>query len=231
VAIEQWQIESRREAGWSDTEIANWLKGASQIGSQAWMDTAYTGPEPDLATKAALSDAAYANTWIGSYAQQLIDAGAPVQQQVQQIAKTAIKPSTAIEDLWSAVPAISPSGALATRIAESGGYAGWNANMGVVAAPPGEYNDPNAVLAPGSPVSGAGVGTLDVMQAEIDSLGSAIAKLGIGGGSSATGSDTTTGGGILSQIGMIPLLIIGGIFIGLIWLTMRGSRAGSGVPG
>jgi hypothetical protein len=201
--------------------------GSQQIGSQFWMNSGYTGPEPDLATKQAFSTAEYANTWIGDYSKKLVDAGVPVSDSVAAIAKTAIPPSQQISDLWQAVPQIAPSGALADRIAEAGGYTKWATNMGVVTAQTNTVNDPNATLAPPSPVSGAGAGTLDVMQAEIGGLGAAISKLaGTGSGTSASGSDTTESPSLLSQLGIIPLVIIGGLFVGLIWLATRGHSRG-----
>ncbi|WAC05665.1 MAG: hypothetical protein OS112_03285 [Methanoregula sp.] len=79
MAIEQWQIDSRKAAGWSDTEIQAWLSSAQnggvQVGSQFWMDTNYTGPEPTLDVKRAFSDAQYAY----DYAQAQM---AAIQQQI-----------------------------------------------------------------------------------------------------------------------------------------------------
>lgn len=71
--VEQWQIDSRRAAGWSESEINVWVSSqrtqASQQAagtvlpcdySQYWLCPGYQGPEPPLSTKAVYSDAQYA---------------------------------------------------------------------------------------------------------------------------------------------------------------------------
>lgn len=79
MAVEQWQIDNRRSAGWSESEINAWI--ASQNASvttygtfnnledalthgcdfsQPWLCAGYTGPQPTPAVKNVYSDAQYA---------------------------------------------------------------------------------------------------------------------------------------------------------------------------
>lgn len=194
------------------------------IGSQIWMNSGYTGPEPDLATKAKLSDAQYASDWISTYTQGLVNAGVPVQPAITAIANNPVQQSSI--DVWNAIPQISPASALEQRIAEAGGYTQWAANMGVVTAQPTQPNNPTATLAPPSPVSGAGAGTIDPIQAIVTQIPGAGAGSGWAGGS--TDGSTGSGTGLLSQIGILPILAIAGVFIILAYLATKTSR-GRGV--
>jgi hypothetical protein len=56
-----------------------------QQGSQFWMNSDYTGPEPDLATKAAYSTAEYARDWAATYLRSVTASGAAVSPAVQKI--------------------------------------------------------------------------------------------------------------------------------------------------
>ena len=193
---------------------------SSQIGSQFWMNSGYSGPEPSIEVKKALSTAEYARDWIGQYAQDLVGAGVPVQDSVAAMAKD-YPVSEASLALWDAVPAISPGAALETRIAEAGGYTGWASSMGVVTANPNTVNNPNSALAPGSPVSGAGAGTVDPFQAPVDSSGG-----GYGGGSGADSSGSSLLSSLLSSSLLIPAAIFGIFLVLIFMLTRSGSRSG-----
>lgn len=56
-----------------------------QQGSQFWMDSGYTGPEPSLEVKAAYSTAEYARDWAAAYAKTVAASGAAVSPAIQKI--------------------------------------------------------------------------------------------------------------------------------------------------
>jgi hypothetical protein len=203
--------------------------GAQQIGSQSWMNSDYQksgAADPSLQVKAALSTADYANQWIGNYATQLQNAGVPVSPAVATIAKTSETPSTQTLALWKAAPEISSTGALEDRIAEAGGYTSWASNMGVVTANPATYNNPNSPLAPASPVSGAGAGTVDIYQVPANS-GSVSNPTA--GGTSDAGTSTDATGGITSLLGTYGIYILAGIIALVFIFLAMGRGSGSGV--
>lgn len=79
-----------------------------QTGSQFWMNSGYTGPEPPLEVKAVFSTADYARDWIAAYAGQLAASG-PVSPAVAQIAATYPAPSAQTVAIWQASPALQPT--------------------------------------------------------------------------------------------------------------------------
>jgi len=127
-----------------------------QQGSQFWMNSNYTGPEPTVAVKKAFSSAEYASAWIGNYAQGLKDIGVNVSPRVSEIASYApVQTTQPMIELWRDVPAIAPQTAVQINYAPGDPPA---------TASPTAYNNPNDANAPPSPVSGAGVGTVDPYQ-------------------------------------------------------------------
>lgn len=71
------RIADLKAAGWTDDMISAAYtdydpntgtlgQNKSQIGSQYWLDGAYTGSEPDTATKALYTNATYARDWANS---------------------------------------------------------------------------------------------------------------------------------------------------------------------
>ena len=125
------------------------------------------------------------------------------------------------EGAHQAILQTTPDGAMAESIVATGGYAGVNKNLGVVTAPVSTWNNPTSPLSPGSPVSGAGAGSLDVMQAP--SGGGLLSALT---GSSGSEDSSSSTGGLLSSIGTVPLIlgaIIFALFIGLLMMGRRSS--------
>ena len=211
------------EAEWRQQNAA--ATGAQQIGSQFWMDSNYHNaglPDPAQNVKEALSTADYARDWIGRYSETLVAAGADVSPAVAAIARTYPVSESSIK-LWNEVPAISPLAAVEQRIAESGGIVQWQENMGIVTANPNTVNNPNSPLAPGSPVSGAGAGSIDPYQVPTKYT---VTGSGSTGGS---GESSTESGGILSLLGTYGIYILAGI-IALLFILLvfgKGSRSGS----
>lgn len=56
-----------------------------QRGSQYWMDSGYTGPEPSLEEKAKYSTAEYARDWAAAYARTVAASGAAISPAIQKI--------------------------------------------------------------------------------------------------------------------------------------------------
>jgi hypothetical protein len=218
MAIEQWQIDSRRHAGWSENEIAAWIASASsavgnQSGSQFWMNNNYQGAEPPQEVKQAFSSADYARDWITGYSQVLVSAGVPVSDAVKTIAKNPI--TTNPGQMWDQFPDTSPIVAAAARYPT------------FVTAMPESFNDPTHPLAPVSPVSGAGAGTVDPYQAIVKSGLGGGALMGLDGpGGTAPSGDTGSGGsalsGILNAGLLIPVAIVG-LFLVLVYMATKGS--------
>jgi len=80
-----------------------------QTGSQFWMNSGYTGPEPPIEVKAVFSTADYARDWIGQYAAQLAGSGMVVSPAVTEIAATYPAPSAKTLAIWQAAPSLAPT--------------------------------------------------------------------------------------------------------------------------
>jgi len=127
----------------------------TQQGSQFWMNSNYSGPEPTVEVKKAFSSAEYASAWIGNYATGLAAIGINTPTVAKTAAIAPVQTTKAMTDLWKAVPEISPAGAVAVN---------YSPGDSITTSSPTAYNDPNHPNAPASPVSGSGAGTIDTYQ-------------------------------------------------------------------
>ena len=178
-----------------------------QMGSQWWMDTAYDGPEPDLATKLATTgggSADYSRDWIGTYVSKLVESGMDVSRMAAGIANEYPEASISSQQVWAQYPAISPSMAVAVNHPEI-------ARAGTIAAAtpssnPGSTSEPSYM----TPATGSTSGPQNT--------------------ATTTGGTQTPAAAMTSALGQYGIYIIGVIlalmFVGLI--TLSGNR--SGVP-
>jgi len=80
-----------------------------QTGSQFWMNSGYTGPEPPLEVKAVFSTADYARDWMSTYAGKLVSSNPNVSPAVTTIAETYPAPSAQTLTIWQAAPQLEPT--------------------------------------------------------------------------------------------------------------------------
>ena len=189
---------------------------SQQIGSQFWMNSGYSGPEPDLATKAKFSDAQVANAWANTYLAQ-----ANVNTQMGVVAKP---------NQWLGDPALNPAGINLWGNAPA-------VYQAQFAALPAQAN-PNQASAGITPQAGSDLAKLvDALQngAYHTNTPNVPVVQGTGGytfgssGGTDTGTGTTSSDtGILGSLGIGALLVIGALVIGVFYLFSHGSGRGHG---
>jgi len=80
----------------------------AQVGSQYWMNTGYSGPEPSLATKAVFSSASYASSWAAQDVTNMQKAGVPGVNTGSLAAIASNPVSVQAQALWAAFPGVAP---------------------------------------------------------------------------------------------------------------------------
>jgi len=119
VTCEEW--DAARKSRYKDSEKVKTGKSTTglnvtgQQGSQFWLNTDFTGPEPSKAVKAAASSASYARDWMSGYTKATVKASnagiiKPVSQAVVNIATTYPEPAAETKKLWQDYPALAPTG-------------------------------------------------------------------------------------------------------------------------